>query len=259
MVLGYNILDHFESLSLQRYQWADNVDIVTILTTGVIPAFVLISDTAQANGTASGVLQMHDASDNSTIGTVKDVVISTSGSNKQIKYVGTTGVSATNTCVYYKITLSDQTIYSEVFQWATDYTDMLKVNCSSMANLTLGGTYNIDMSSITWTSYYRTERSKTTSDISEKGVEKPYGDIPVFNTRNLINEFTIVGGREIFKYLSGLRILETNSTIVFTFNSVVMTAYDIQVEEQENYSLDEAIDMTLSFKEANYISSRNAI
>ena len=259
MVLGYNILDHFETQSLQRYQWADNVDIMTVLTTGVIPAFVLISDTSQANGTASGALQMYDASDDSTIGSAKDVVISTSGSYKQVKYTGTTGVSATDKCVYYKITLTGQTTYSEVFRWGTDYTDMLKVVCSSMSNLTLGGTYEIDMSSITWTSYYPCERSQTTKNITESGAEKPYGDIPVFNTRNLINEFDILGGREAFKYLSGLRILETNSTIVFTFNNVAMTAYDIHVEEQENYSLDEAIDMTLSFKETNYISSRNTI
>ena len=258
MILGYNILDHFETQSLQRYQWADNVDIMTVLTTGVIPAFVLISDTAVAAGGACTV-QMFDASDDSAIGSTKVVTISESGSNKQLKYAGTTGVSGTDACVYYKIVLSDQTIYSEVFRWGTDYTDMLKVVCSAMSNLTLGGTYEIDMSSMTWTSYYPCERSQTTKNITESGAEKPYGDIPVFNTRNLVNEFDILGGREAFKYLSGLRILETNSTIVFTFNSVAMTAYDIHVEEQENYSLDEAIDMTLSFKETNYISSRNTI
>ena len=258
MVLGYNILDHFETKSQQRWTWSHSPDLVTVLTTGVIPPFVLVSDSAQVSAT----VQIFSAIDDSSVGAAQAIVLSSApNSNQYFKYAGATGIGAVAGCYYYKIvTAGDtETYYSEVFEWASTYTNMLKVVASGLTAITLGGQYVMDLTSLTFTSYYKTERSTLDKDIKEKGAEKPYGDIPTFNTRNLVNKFTILGGKEIFAYLSGLRVLDVNGTIVFTYNSMVMTAYDIVVDKEDSISLDEAILTSIEFKETNYISARNTI
>jgi len=76
MVLGYNILDHFETKSQQRWTWSDSPDLVTVLTTGVIPAFVLVADTAVAVGIETGTVQIFDTEDNA-VGAAQKITIST--------------------------------------------------------------------------------------------------------------------------------------------------------------------------------------
>lgn len=259
MIIGYNILDHFETKSQQRWTWSDSKDLVTVLSTGVIPPFVLVTDTAQTEGT----VQIFNANDDEAFGSTQVISISSApNSNKYLKYTGATlGGSPEAGCYYYKIVTNGdaETYYSEVFEWASSFTDMLKIVASDLSNITLGQDYTIDLSSITFTSYYKIERGTLDKDIKEKGAEKPYGDIQTFNTRNIVNSFQVLGGKEIFIYLSGLRILDTNGTIVFTYNSMVMTAYDIVVEKEESISLDEAVLTKIEFKEENYISASNII
>ena len=269
MLLEYNILKHYEVASLAAYKelrrWgnADNKQVLTTFKNAAspennYPPFAIVTDTSATSGT----VQLYDT-DDATVSSAPTITIAAldpavSG-YKLLKYAGKALTGQADGCYYYKIVLNTgEIIYSEVFEWKTDVSDLVKVEATN-DNITIAGTYNVDMSSLTFISYYDSEFGETALDIQEKGVEKPFGVKPTFNTRNLINSLEVFGTRDIFVYLSGLRILEVNGDVAFTYNNVEMTAYDITVEKKESFAFDEVTVITIEFKETNYISSRNAI
>lgn len=258
MLLGYNPLEYYESKALQRWLTADNKDVVAVYETKKIPAFILISDTSQSSAT----VQVFNAEDDSPIDSSDTVTVTASDSNKELKYAGSTISPAQNEGYYYLKIITNgsaETYYSEVFGWKDDPSDLLKITAVS-ADILLADTYQINMAlPLTFESYLYAEEAETDADIFEEGVEKPYGDIPVFNMLNKVNSFEVYGTRAIFLYLAGLRVLKTNGTVTFVYNGVSMSAYDITAEKKESTAFDEVVIITLKFKEENYISSLNDI
>lgn len=254
MLRGYNHIKFYENKALQRWLTADIEDYVTIFETNTIPSFVLISDTAFAS--ASG--QIYNAKTDETIGNSFSITVTVNDDSKQLKYLGSSLVDQDCGYYYIKITAGGDEYYSEVFGWQDDVSELLKITSTS-SNITLAGKYEIDLTGITYTSYYFAESADTDSEIDEEGVEKPYGDIPVFNTRTLIDAFEILGTREIFEYVSGLRILKTNGTVNLTYKNISADVYDIQTEKKESTAFDEVVVITMKFKEEDYISARNEI
>jgi len=262
MLIGYNTIRYFEDKTLQRWETADNQHIFVYFATDLIPPFVLISDTAQATAT----VQIFDTDDNA-VGAAKAVTITASGSYKQLKFDGfDLALTSDEGCYYAKIVTngSAETYYSEVFYWTENSTANLKENgllkiSATSSSITLSGTYNIDLTDITYECFFEVQDPSEEPDIQESGAEKPYGDITTFNTRVLKPSFSFVGNYDMLEFLSGLRALATNGAVVFTYKGHSRTAMDIIFSLEETHADQELISGSLRYTRNDYISSRNAL
>ena len=253
MLQGYNILEFYTSVDLQRWENLENKESIFTFPTNIIPPFFLVSTTYTATATT---VQVFDASTDVAIDIAKTVITSDLTTYMTFKYLGATltGLDCGN--YYLKIVNGTNIFYSEVFAWEDDITDYLKINATSNS-LTLGQDYTIDLTGITFTCYVSAEESFDELEVTEEGVEKPYGDIPVFNTLNTSHGFDVFGNRSMLRFLFGLRILETNGAVSFAFGGRTYDAYDILVEKGESIGYDDTNTITIKFKENNYISSKN--
>ena len=261
MLIGNNTLMFFEDQTLQRWATADNKLVYPYFGINDMPAFVLISDTAEASAT----VQIFNADTDVAFGAAKTVTLTTSGSNKQLFFAGFALAAGEAGCYYLKIVTNGaaETYYSEVFAWTTDSAanlktlGLLRVTASSLANYTLANTYNVNLSGITFECFIEVEEPELDADTNEEGDEKPQGDIPVFNTLSFKHKYEIFGTEGIFRFLSWLRQLEINGTVTFTYKGVAKSAFDI-ICEKDSASKD-TMAMSLEYKEDDYSSSRNAI
>lgn len=257
MHLGYNMIGWHESLIARRWDYADNKHIEMVFNTGYIPGIQLIYYTTASAAT----FQIYDAfTDVALAGTYNLVVLTTSVTNmKYLKYIATNPTGLSEGYYYIVITIGGvQVLFSDVFGWKTDKTGYLGFEITG-TDILLGQFYALAMSGFTYKGYLYAENGETEHEITEEGVEKPYGNVPIYNTRNLVNSFEIIGNRAIYEFLSGLRVLETNGTIIFTYLGNTMYARDIVVEKKDSAAFDEALVMTINFKEWNNISSINAV
>jgi hypothetical protein len=262
MLIGYNSIRYFEDKALQRWENADNKYLYVWFKTNKIPPFVLISDTVETSAT----VQIFDANTDVSVGAAQAVTITTNGSNKQLKFDGFDLTGMDEGCYYSKIVTNGaaETYYSEVFAWTEDSAANLKENgllklTVTSSNITLGGTYEIDLTNITYECFFEVQDPDETPDTKEKGVEKPQGDVPIFNTRVLKLKFQFVGNYDLLEFLSGLRELSTNGTVIFTYKGLARTALDIIFELEETHPDQEAISGSLQYTRNDYLSSRNAI
>ena len=261
MLIGSNTLMFFEDKTLQRWATADNKFVYPYFGINVMPAFVLISDTSEVSAT----VQIFNANTDVAFGATQAVTVTTNGSNKMLYFAVVTLAAGVEGCYYLKIVTngSAETYYSEVFGWTEDSASnlkelgMLKITASALANYTLANTYAMDLSGITFECFLEVEEPELDADIKEEGNEKPYGDIPVFNTLAFKHEYELFGTEGIFRFLKFLRILKTNGTITFTYKGVAKNGYDI-ICEKDSASKD-TMSMSLEYKENDYASSRNTI
>jgi len=263
MLIGkFNTLQFLEDKTLQRWDNADNKQLYFYFLEQTIPAFVFVSDTAQSTAT----VQLFNKITEVAVGAAQSVTITTSGTKKILSYAGVTLPATGLDCgsFYLKIVTgaSVETYYSQVFGWVNTATansatsNLLKITAVS-SNISLSNLYTIPLTGITYSCYIETEQPVEDADITEEGNEKPYGDIPVFNTLAFTYEHEIFGTKDIFRFLCGLRILKTNGTITFTYRGVDIHAYDITCEKDD--STEDTMSMKLKYKDTDYISSSNEI
>lgn len=255
MHLGYSTLGFHTTLANRRWNWADNKHVEMVFDTGHIPGFHLIIDTV-----ATIVeVKAYNAFTDEMVEPSFPVTVTTSGDKKYFRFAGADVPGLSEGYYYLAILVSNwERYYSDVFGWKDNPSEMLKVEATG-DDVLLGAEHLLDMTDFTFEGYLYCEEGESEAEIVEEGVEKPYGNRPIYNTRNIVNSFEITGNRAIYKFLSGLRILEVNGTVVFTFNGIEMTAYDINVEKKESNAFDETIILTLKFKEQDYLSTVNAI
>ena len=261
MLIGNNTLLFFEDKTLQRWTTADNRGVYPYFGINEIPAFVLISDTSETTAT----VQIFNASTDVAFGAAKTVTVTTNSTKKMLYFAGFTLSLGEAGCYYVKIVTgaSVETYYSEVFGWTTDTDDnlrelgMLRIAASDLANYTLSNTYNMNLSGITYECFIEVEEPELNADVEEEGNEKPWGDIPVFNTLAFNHKYDVFGTEGIYRFLCWLRQLKTNGTVTFTYKGVAKSAYDI-VCEKDSASKD-TMAMSLEYKESDYSSVRNAI
>jgi len=260
MLQGYNTLRYFETKDLQR--WETTPQALVYFGINKIPAFILISSTAQTAAT----VQIFNADTDVAFGAAKTVTVTTSGTKKILWFAGFTLSSGVAGCYYSKIVTAGatETYYSEVFQWTTDSTanllelNLLKITAIS-GDITLGNTYQLVLTGFTFECFIEVEPPEFEPEITEQGDEKPYGDIAVYNTRVLKTKYNLLGTRDILIFLSGLRILKTNGTITFTYGGEATDAYDIVFEKSESLTNDDLISMSLTYSSSDFISARNEI
>lgn len=257
MLQGYNTLQYYEDKSLQRWETSDN-KIFVYFEINKLPSFILISDTAAASATA----QVFNALDDTAVGSTFPVTVTVSGSKKILKAENNEVVGGEEGCYYTKIVAGGDTFYSEVYKWTPvdlatrKELGLLEVTAVSQ-NITTGSSYDIDP--FTYSCMFAAKPPIVTETITETGKERTYGDIAVFTTRTIKQKFEILGGVEHFRFLSGLRVLDTNGTVTFVYNGISYIGIDIQFEKTDSIAFDEGISMTIEFTESDYISTRNEV
>lgn len=256
MLQGANILEFFTSLELRFWNFVDIKDYCVVFQNSKVPPFIFLHITAETAGT----VQLYNALNDEAVGsahalTITDIVGST---YKTISFAGAT-IANQHDCYYYlKVTIGTDIFYSEVFSWETTLTDYFKIKVTS-ANVTYMGTYELPYSTIVPEFYLQYNGVEFNSKINEEGVEKPYGDIPIYNMLTLERTAEINGTSQVFRFLAALRIFEVNGTIEVTFNGVARNIYDIKLEAKDKENFGEEILMALTYKETDYISARNEI
>jgi hypothetical protein len=149
--------------------------------------------------------------------------------------------------------------YSETFSVTNDLYNLVKLEIISK-DITLDGSITIPYSNLHPVFYLPYNQRTIVNAVKEEGVEKSWGDIPVFSTVSIQNKLEINGTSQIYRMLSFLRPLLVNGTVIVTLNGISSSIYDPLIEIKDEVSgKDDNMIMTFSYKEYNFISSKNAV
>lgn len=259
MLQGINIFSFFKFKSDRRFDNTDNKDYIAIFDSKKIPSFIVITDLTIEDC----VFRFTSIIGNSTV--YSGVATKINYTDKTVFYfTGHTFVSS-KPCDHYEfeLTIGDDVYYSEPVLLTDDLADLVKFSIDS-SDMTYNAKYMLPFSSLDLEFYLNTANEKLFQEIiepqvNENGVEKPYGDIPAFSTVNIVNKIEIAGTAQIFRYLSFLRAIGVNGSITITKNGIESLIYNTEVSEKENVSFGEYIQIIFSYREYNFLSSRNAI
>jgi hypothetical protein len=256
MLQGVNIFDFFYNLEDRRWDNADIKEYCVIFQNSIIPGFIVVLQTAETTASLDFIDAITDeVIQNYSINTIYDSDIT---GYKIILFVETTKTGVDDGYYYYKITIGSSIYYSEVFEWRTNLSNLIKFDIFS-ENTTMGEGHNMPFSDLHNIFYLQTNGVSLTPDITEKGSEKPYGDIPVFSTVNYLRTLNINGNDQILTYLAAIRIFEVNGIIKITIKGKEKLVYDTKCEILEDDTFGDTIILNFLYKEIDYLSVRNAI
>lgn len=258
MIYSFNTLGWYKTKANRQYDNTGNERILHHFETNKIPSFQLIIDATIT--TAS--YELFDSED--TLISNGSVTVENDTNNAGVAYsrlifLGTTLTSKDDGFYYIKITYDTSNyIFSDVFCWLTDVSEYLKIEAVS-SNFSIGG-FTVNTTGFTYLVYLQANDSILEYEIDEEGIEKTFGDIPLYNTRRKMNQFEITGYRVTLDFLSGLRVLWANGTVTLTFKGDEFEIYDMENPESgENYSYSDIIVMTLKFKRKDFIQTINTV
>lgn len=265
MYRGVNIFPFHSDIN--RIRWNNpNSDIkenCVVFKNEKIPPFLFYVETT--NTTVEALII--NVEDDSIFQSFTCTIISDIGAFKLIKFLSSNIVPALPDGYYYirlKLIPSNTYFYSEVFGLLTNpyINNLLRVVIQS-SNITLSGVHNVPLSEIASIEFFLFINGITlTGEINEDGVEKPYGNIPVFNTLNIKHIVEVNCTNDILRYLHYLRIFETNGVIYISqgnFSDILPQVYGIEISVKDEYNFGDHIITELTYKEKDYISARNEI
>lgn len=250
MILAqYNILNFYTSKTSRAWNKLEsdggNKELFRIfLQTGKIPAVQIMVDAA-----TSATIQVYDVND-TAIGSALAMTVESSGhlTTKRIVYTGTTLTGQESGDYYLKVVNGSDTYYSDVFGWTSDsdkLSDLLKISAVS-SNITVGRYYTMNLTNFTFECYVNADYLGLAPDIEEEITQRGGVNNVVYSDLVVKREFEIYGVEYLYKFLLGLRILESNGTVTITHNGISYTANDIMVEKTEDHSPD-TMQLKLSF------------
>lgn len=263
MLQGNNILKFYTNKNLRYWDISDNNSIVVYLKTGLITPFILLTTDERT----SCVVGVYDANTDIQVDTDYSVTVSDNEDKKQLRYEGSLISSMDDGCYYYKLTYTQSgetpiEYYSDVFKWVED-TDsnrsdlgLLKLVITS-SNLTLNNKYVLDLTNFEFNFFLYVENPNININSSDDGGEKPKGNIPLFNTRTLGDEYEIIGGEGLHEFISTIRTLSVNGNISYIWNGIEKEAFEVVFDQGDKIGKN-----TYSSKSElkhSFISSRNAV
>ncbi len=256
MIYSYNTLGVYTTKDNRQYDNTGNQCILHHYETNKIPNIQLIIDETISSATYT----LFDE-DGESIQTGSVTVESgtneagTSFSRLILKDATTSGQE--DGLYSIEFTYDSTTIYFDMFCWDTDLSDYLKV--SGVSNDIMIGEYQINMDDFEYLVYLESDGVEYDYEVEEEGVDKTYGEIPLYNSRNKKTEFTITGYSKTHDFLAGLRILWTNGTITFTYKGDEFEVYDIEnPDKSETFGDSDIIIIELTVKRKDYLQSRNS-
>lgn len=257
MYRGINILQFYKTVESIPWFNSDNKDNVMLFYTGHVPPVILYS---LATVTFAAPIKLINALTGAIVASYNGVVTPDVGGYYRIKLLSQTVYQATLGFYYLQVATSEGTVRSDVFGWVTDLQNKRWFQIVSQ-NLTLAGTHNVPLSELEyWYFIVNYNGHNTSYEIQEDGVEKPYGNIPVFNTLNIKHTIEIPATKAMLKFLYTLRILEVNGTITtLTLHDREVEIFGFEITIKEEYDFGDFMIVEFTYREKDYISTRNAI
>lgn len=255
MIYSYNVIGWYTNKDNRQYDNTGNERILHHFETNKIPSFQIVL----VENVTTFQYQLYDIDDNLIYS--GNAATQQSTNNYGIGYsrlkLNEVSLSGNDDGFYYlKINYNSKSIFSDVFCWQTDLSDYLKVVATS-SDIQIGE-FIYDMGGFTYKVYLDAKSPNIEYEIEEEGIEKTYGNIPLFNSRNKISQFHITGYKTTFDFLAGLRILWTNGNVTLEYNGDEFEIYDMENPEVlDSYSYSDIIVMSLKFKRKDYLQSIN--
>lgn len=255
MMYSFNTLGFYSTQDNRQYDNTGNVRVLHHFETNKVPSFQLIV----TDSVSSATWQILD-NDGGVVGsgsaTVEADTNNAGESFWRMIFKGTTLSGKQDGFYSLKVTYGSKIAYSDVFCWNTDVSEYLKVSAIS-TNVQIGE-FALNMTDFEYLVYLDAKNAQFEYEIDEEGIEKTYGNVPLFNSRNKMNEFEITGYKVTHDFLAGLRILMTNGTVTLTYKGDEFEIYDIENPDKGNsYSYSDIIILTLKFKRKDYLQSIN--
>lgn len=257
MLQGINIFDFFLNKEDRRWNNADVKEYLVTLENENVPAFSVVVPTS----VATPVLGLYDAMTDELKQAYSITTITAYTGYQVLTFIGATKTGLADGYYYMQLTHAGIPYYGEVFAWESDASclaEMIKFNVDA-SDVTMAGTYVLDFSSFELDFYLFINGISIEGEITEDGVEKPYGDIPTFNTLNIKRKVSINGNDQIYRFLAALRILQGNGTITVSTGGIVKSIYDITTDPISSESFDETLIIDFGYKETDFVSMRNEI
>jgi hypothetical protein len=249
-ILGqYNIFGFYSSISARTWNRQIALDVEEepfriFLETNHIPAVELLVSSA-----TSATLTLLDSND-VAVGSPLSMTVESFTGGKRLIYLGTTLSSNDDGDYSLKITIDGSTnYYSDVFGWTSnsDYlAELTKISAVS-SNIRLGKSYFMNLTGFTFECYINAEYLGLTPDIQEDISERFGSTNILYGSFASRHEFNVWGNEYMQRFLTGLRILESNGTVTITHGGISFTANDIAVEKTEDVLTDVAFMMKLTF------------
>lgn len=266
MLRGINILGFYNSFQHSRWNNTDIRDYIVTFQKGIVPVFFLPLRTGNIEEVQCDIINV---TTNEVVDTFDLVRVNYPDSNVLVKCHGHYFETALEGSYYLGIKFvgySSYTRCSEVFQWLSQ-----PISNKNLAyfkyksyDLVLNNNMILDYSVVQnyFTDFYLYYNGVSVScEIVEDGVEKPYGNVPVFNTITTKNIVEINGTKDILKFLFLLRLIETNGEVTITLNSgfETYTCKNISVSIKDDNSFTDNTIINFEFSDEDYISVRNEI
>lgn len=255
MLQGINIFDFFESINSRRWNNADIKEYCVVFATGFVPPFIVVTKTSSA---IASVTLVNEISGEDEVSYNVSLVNSDEDGYKILTFVEKSLTGKDCGYYYFRVTIGTSVYYSEVFGWSDNLSKLAKFEVYS-ESVTFAGVHELPMASISNTFYLFQNGSIINAEIPEDGVEKPYGDIPLFNTLNILRTININGTNQIFRYLSALRVLHVNGQVDVTIDNEKRQIYDIRCEVDTDNSFGIYVQINFIYKEIDFVSVRNEI
>ncbi|MFW5879360.1 MAG: hypothetical protein ACOCUV_00905 [bacterium] len=259
MIYSYNTIGFYSDKNNRQYENTENEKIIHVFETDTIPNFQIIVD---GSITSNVTYKLYDINDNEIkSGTCTKEAATTENDTAytRIKLSGATTTGEDEGRYYIELTYDSSTIYSDVFCWKDDVSDLLKISVVFGNDLMIGGR-ELNVNADTYTVYLETKNHTEDYEISEEGVEKSYGNLILHSSRNHIVEYIITGYRKTLDFLAGLRVVSHNGTVKVTLAGEEYEIYDIEnPEKSDTYSNSDLIIISFRFKINDYLQTINEI
>lgn len=258
LLAQYNTLGFYTAKSARQWDrsLAENADTEihrVFFQTNKIPAFQLIVSAA-----TTATVQLMDGND-VLVGSAKTVTVESGTGYKRLIYLGETlsgGNVLTDGDYSLKVTNGSEVYYSDIFGWTSDseeLNDLIKISAIS-SDIKLGRSYVANMTGLTYECYLNALYLGINPEFEEEVSQRDGTNNVLYG--NLVNQrqWDIDGCEYIFKFLLGLRVLESNGTVSVTWKGVTYTANDIMAEKTEDHSTI-LMQIKLSFTDISEIVS----
>jgi hypothetical protein len=257
MIYSYNILGVYTTKENRQFDNTGNQCVLHHFETNKIPSIQLIID----DEVAVASYRLLDNNDNEVQTgsiTVEPAENDALASYSRLILNGATTTAQEDGFYYLEITYDATIVYMDVFSWKTDLSKYLKIKAES-TNIFIGE-FEINLDGFDYLVYLDVNGKINDYELEEEGVEKTYGNLPLFGSRNKISEFTITGYSKTHDFLSGLRLLWTNGTVTFTYKGDEFEVYDIENPDKNNsFGDSEIIILGLKVKRKDYLQTKNAL
>jgi hypothetical protein len=258
MIYSYNILGFYTDIEHRQFDNTGNQRVLHHFITNdipdvqvIIPATVSLASYKlldnSGNQIKTGSASIETATTNDAGSPYSRIIIN-----------GETTTGQSDGFYYLEITYDGTKIYSDVFCWTSVVSDYLKIHAES-TNMLIGD-YELNLSGFDYNVYLEVNGINYENEIAEDGVEKSYGDIPLYVSRRKFNEFTITGYSKTLDFLSGLRVLWANGTVTLTYKGDEFEVYDIENPEVTNkYGDSDILIISLRLKRKDYLRTKNSL